>query len=104
MHSQFLFNLIDVMLFISLFCYTQQGEQMVQHSVELDRSCGASFSPPRTPHKSPLNRYNERNKGFGRIDRSHNLSDIMTPMEFILHHTGFDDISSAYDFTNCQVC
>jgi hypothetical protein len=104
-----------------MFYYLQQGEQMVRHSVELARSSGAPFSPPHTAHTSPLKHHYSRereikreiktekesekeNEGIcDRDDDSCNISDTMTPIEFILRHTGFEDISSAYDYSNCQV-
>ena len=93
---------------------------MVRHSVELARSSGAPFSPP---HTSPLKHHYSREReikreikiekesekakekegGCGRDDERCNMSDAMTPMEFIMRHTGFEDISSAYDYSNCQV-
>lgn len=107
-----------------MFSYLQQGEQLVRHSVELARSSGAPFSPPHTAHTShtpPLKHHYSREReienesekeekeekekegGYDRDDDSCNLSGTMTPIEFILRHTGFEDISSAYDYSNCQV-
>lgn len=76
---------------------------MVSHSFELKRASGASSSPHRTPHKSPIKRH-QRDKCSGRVDDDQCFSEIMTPLDFILRHTGFKNISSAYDFSNCQVC
>jgi hypothetical protein len=102
---------------------------MVRHSVEIARSSGAPFSSPHTAHTahtaytSPLKYHYSREReikreikiekesekekekagGYDRDDESHKISDTMTPLEFILRHTGFGDISSAYDYSNCQV-
>ena len=98
---------------------------MVRHSVELARSSVAPFSPPHTSHTShtahttPSKRPNEREiktekskgtdkeeereRSCGREYDSHKSSDTMTPIEFILRHTGLGDISSAYNFSDCQV-
>ena len=70
---------------------------MVSHSFELKRASDTTFSPRSTPHKSPIKRHNQR-------DSDQCLSEIMTPVDFILRHTGFKNISSAYDFSKCQVC
>jgi hypothetical protein len=94
---------------------------MVRHSVEVARSSGAPFSPPHTAHTAhtslkhlysrereirreiKIEKEFEKEGGCDRDDVSHNLSDTMTPIEFILRHTGFEDISRAYDYSNCQV-
>ena len=77
---------------------------MVSHSFELKRASDTSSSPRCTPLKSPIKRHNQRDNGSSSVDGDQCLSEIMTPVDFILRHTGFENISNAYDFSNCQVC